>query len=105
MPFPSPGDLPNPGIEPWSPALQADALPSEPPGYILGTSKVQWEVEALGYGRQTPCYIRGNRAFLEFGIHGRVGIPGFITLQTLRDDRIIFPGGLTQSLSPSSSTT
>ena len=30
--FPSPGDLPNPGIEPESPALQADALPSEPPG-------------------------------------------------------------------------
>ena len=32
MPFPSPGDLPNPGIEPGSPALQADALPSEPLG-------------------------------------------------------------------------
>ena len=31
-PFPSPGDLPAPGIEPRSPALQADALPSEPPG-------------------------------------------------------------------------
>ena len=32
LPFPSPGDLPDPGIEPWSPALQADALTSEPPG-------------------------------------------------------------------------
>ena len=32
LPFPSPGHLPNPGIEPWSPALQADALTSEPPG-------------------------------------------------------------------------
>ena len=32
LPFPSPGDLPNPGIEPGSPALQADALSSEPPG-------------------------------------------------------------------------
>ena len=31
LPFPSPGDLPNPGIEPEFPALQADALPSEPP--------------------------------------------------------------------------
>ena len=29
--FPSPGDVPNPGIEPGSPALQADALPFEPP--------------------------------------------------------------------------
>ena len=32
LPFPPPGDLPDPGIEPESPALQADALPSEPPG-------------------------------------------------------------------------
>ena len=32
LPFPSLGDLPDPGIEPGSPALQADALPSEPPG-------------------------------------------------------------------------
>ena len=32
LPFPSPGDLPHPGIEPRSPTLQADALPSEPPG-------------------------------------------------------------------------
>ena len=32
LPFPSPGDLPDPGIEPRPPALQADALPSEPPG-------------------------------------------------------------------------
>ena len=29
---PSPGDLPNPGIKPGSPALKADALTSEPPG-------------------------------------------------------------------------
>ena len=32
LPFPSPGDLPDPGIELGSPALQTDALPSEPPG-------------------------------------------------------------------------
>ena len=31
LPFPSPGDLSDPGIEPWSPTLQADALTSEPP--------------------------------------------------------------------------
>ena len=29
LPFPSPGDLPNPGIKPSSPALQADSLPTE----------------------------------------------------------------------------
>ena len=32
LPFPSPGDLPDPGIEPRSAALQADTLTSEPPG-------------------------------------------------------------------------
>ena len=32
LPFPSPGDLPDPGIEPRSPALQADTLLPEPPG-------------------------------------------------------------------------
>ena len=35
FPLPSPGDLPYPGIEPRSPALYADALPSEPPGKSL----------------------------------------------------------------------
>ena len=34
-PFPSPGDLPNPGIETRSPALQADSLPAEPQGKPL----------------------------------------------------------------------
>ena len=53
LPFPSPGDLPDPGIKPGSPALQADALPSEPPGkpnkkaadshkYRKQTSGYQW---------------------------------------------------------------
>ena len=32
LPFPSPGDFPNPGIEPGSPAFQAHFLPTEPPG-------------------------------------------------------------------------
>ena len=40
LPIPSPGDLPNSGIEPGSPALQADFfLPSEPPGEKHGTKK------------------------------------------------------------------
>ena len=37
LPFPSPGDLPDPGIEPRSPALEADTLTSEPPGKPLLT--------------------------------------------------------------------
>ena len=35
LPFLSPGDLPDPRIEPWSPALQADSLPTELPGRSL----------------------------------------------------------------------
>ena len=35
LPFPPPGDLPNPGIKPRSPTLQADALASEPPGKLI----------------------------------------------------------------------
>ena len=35
LPFPSPGDLPDLGIEPRSPALQADALTSEPPKEVI----------------------------------------------------------------------
>ena len=35
LPFPYPGDLPDPGIEPRSPSLQADVLHSEPPGKLL----------------------------------------------------------------------
>ena len=38
LPFPSPGDLPDPGFEPRSPVLGADALPSGPPGNLY------WEV-------------------------------------------------------------
>jgi len=38
LPFPSLGDIPDPGIEPSSPALQADALPSE----LKGLEAVKW---------------------------------------------------------------
>ena len=44
LPFPSPGDLPNPGIEPGSPALHTDALVSEPPGKpmrVRGSEKLE----------------------------------------------------------------
>ena len=37
VPSPSPGDLPDPGIKPGSPALQADSLPSEPDAYNTGS--------------------------------------------------------------------
>ena len=51
LPFPSPGDLRDPGIEPRSPALQADALPSEPPGKNLFKSVL------LGFPGGSDCNL------------------------------------------------
>ena len=53
LPFPSPGDLSDPGIKPGSPALQADALPSEPPGNPLysGSDK---QIKGITSDRQNP---------------------------------------------------
>ena len=45
LPFPSPGDLPDPGIEPGSTALQADALPSEPPGMAQTNQGIFWNCQ------------------------------------------------------------
>ena len=39
LPFPSPGDLPHPGIKPGSPTWQADALPSKPPGKLMNVNR------------------------------------------------------------------
>ena len=41
LPFPSPEDFPHPGIEPGSPALEADVLPSEPPAMYANFFKVR----------------------------------------------------------------
>ena len=47
LPFLSPGDLPDPGIKPGSPALEADALTSEPPGEDLESSKLSPKTTSL----------------------------------------------------------
>ena len=53
LPFSSPEDLPDPGIEPRSPALHADALPSEPPEKLKqGHSPYMEEWAAVEAGRQ-----------------------------------------------------
>ena len=57
LPFPSPGDLPDPGIEPRSPALQADSLPSEPLGKPLCDNIVQILKHILFPCRITNAYI------------------------------------------------
>ena len=59
LPCPPPGGLPNSGIKPRSPALQADSLPSEPPG------KPRWL-----YGKEPSCRCRKCRRH-EFPMSGR----------------------------------
>ena len=52
QPLPSPGDLPDPGIESGSPALQADSLPSEPPREVLRNTrlvKISKELPSVQY--------------------------------------------------------
>ena len=50
LPFPSPGDLPDPGIEPTSPSLQADALTSEP---------LRWYKSFVAVCGLTFCFLNG----------------------------------------------
>ena len=57
LPFPSPGDLPNPGIKPRSAALQADALPCKPPGSPL-------KIKQSGLFTETLHYFLKNKRIL-----------------------------------------
>ena len=52
VPFPSPGDLPSPGIEPKFPALKADSLPSEPPENTLIKFKLKTGDDFLILGKK-----------------------------------------------------
>ena len=50
LPFPSPRSLPDPGIEPRSPTLQADSLPPEPPcEYSVSTNALHFEIISLSH--------------------------------------------------------
>ena len=60
LPFPSPGDLPNPGIEPGSLALQTDALPSEPQNLPARQETWVWSLgweDPLKEGMATHCSV------------------------------------------------
>ena len=63
-PIPSPGDLPNPGIEPGSPALQADSLPAEPQGkpiprwFHIISELFIWSFPCGAGGKESACRCR-----------------------------------------------
>ena len=66
LPCLPPGDLPNPDIEPRSPALQGDSLPSELPGSILNRMKltlilfevVLLDTALIDFKSDPPCHLR-----------------------------------------------
>ena len=62
VPFPSPGNLPSPGNEPGSPALQADALPSEPPGKPLVRTVLRCNMDK-NQGKLAPTWNRRKKSF------------------------------------------
>ena len=62
LPFPSPGDLPDPGIELRSPALQADALPSEPP---MGSQEAVKIVQQVSF-TQFPQMITSSISVTQY---------------------------------------
>ena len=70
LPFPSPGDLPSSGIKPGSPALQADALNSEPPGIPSLVKEMPLEIKLL---------LQTSDAFL--GLQGRLFWVTFFVFQ------------------------
>ena len=60
LPFPSPGDLPDPGIEPGSRTLEADALTSEPPGIHPQWEKTCLLDDLIRYGPCTQDKVKAN---------------------------------------------
>ena len=54
LPFPSPGNPPNPGTEPGSPALQADSSPTK----LQGKPSTTWEVSYLKPGSKLICQVK-----------------------------------------------
>ena len=72
--FSPPGNLPNPGIEPRSPTLQADTLPSEPPGKPCVDHSKLWKIlKDMGILDHLTCLLRnlyaGQEATVRTG-HG-----------------------------------
>ena len=63
LPFPSPGDLPNPRIEPRSPTFRADALTSEPPGKLTKRSPLKYNYY-FDLCHIADCVPRGLHTFM-----------------------------------------
>ena len=89
LPFPTPGDLPNPGIEPGSSTLQTDSLTSEPLGkFYLSIKRSQWRYQTLSFMESGPlsCHYLTSWLLLQkkeinFGISQCTGGTCYVHLQ------------------------
>ena len=73
LPFPSPEHLPDPGIKPRSPTLEADALTSEPPGKQYGRPRFNpwvWKIPWRRKWQPTPVFLPGQS-------HGQRSLVGY----------------------------
>ena len=91
LPFPSPGDLPNPGIKPRSPALQADTLTSEPPGTVWITTN--WKIlQEMGIPDHVTFLLRNLYADQEATVRtGHVTTDWFQIGKGVSQDCILSP--------------
>ena len=76
LPSPPPGDLPNPGIEPASPALQVDSLPSEPPGKpkTIGVSSLSLLQGIFPTQKSNQSLLHCRRILYQLSYPGRSNI-------------------------------
>ena len=87
LPSPSPGDLPDPGIEPRSPALQADTLPSEPPGKPASGS---FQISRFFTSGGQSIGVSASASVLPMNIQDwfPVGWTGWLSLQSMGLSRV-----------------
>ena len=113
LPFRSPGDLPNPGVEPRSPTQLADSLSSEPPGKPRREQNISPALPVSGYwqvktallcqsGMPPPrdvffsvCYCLPNKLL---GLQGQVGWGGWGSCSHLARGPGMWPWHLTHSI-------
>ena len=101
LPFPSPGDLSDPGIEPRSPALQADALLSEPPNdsysHIFYSIFVMAMDDPVNYFKTHKAVMAQNWEIIGWGINIRCPMGLFserFVTRILRAPLVFIPGRL-----------
>ena len=84
LPFPSPGDLPNPGIEPSSPAMQTDSLPAEshekPNNTGVGSLSLFQGIFPTQESNRGLLHCR--QTFSQLSYHGSPGARGRVTLSS-----------------------